>query len=154
MIVKYYGDPITKDSHAIMLCGPTPRDDKTTSWRPEALAILQDLGYDGIVYVPEPKNQIPVFNNKNAQRTWERDCCLNSNVILFWVPRTFPAMLGLTTNIEFGYWLKKKKCVYGRPDGAYRTDYLDWLYNLEYQQKPCNSLAELLRQAVKISKEC
>ena len=152
MIVKYYGDLITKDKPAISLCGPTPRDSKTTSWRQEALSILQDLGYDGIVYVPESKNEIPVFENKDAQRAWERDCYLNSNVILFWVPRTFPNMLGLTTNVEFGYWLKSKKCVYGRPDGAYRTDYLDWLYNLEYHQKPSNSLAELLRQAIEMSK--
>ena len=58
----------------------------------------------------------------------------------------------ITTNVEFGYWLKRQKCIYGRPDGAYRTQYLDWLYNLEYNKEPINSLEELLKQAVKMSK--
>ena len=30
---------------------------------------------------------------------------------------------------------------------------LDWLYNLEYNQKPKNSLDELLKQAVKMSED-
>ena len=130
-----------------------PRNNKVTSWRKEALDILQNIGYDGIVYVPELKNEIQVFKTKYEQVSWERECYINSNVILFWIPRKFPSMLGLTTNVEFGYWLKSKKCIYGRPDGAYRTDYLDWLYNLEYNQKPQNSLYELLKQAVKMSED-
>ena len=153
MKIKYYGDVIEKSKKAISLCGPTPRNNKVISWRKEALDILKNIGYDGIVYVPELKNEIPVFNTKDEQLFWERNCYINSNVILFWVPRKFPSMLGLTTNVEFGYWIKSKKCIYGRPDGAYRTQYLDWLYNLEYNKKPINSLEELLKQAVKMSEE-
>lgn len=152
MKVKYYGDKIEENKKAISLCGPTPRNNKLISWRKEALEILQNIGYDGIVYVPELKNEMPVFKTKDEQVAWERDCYINSNVILFWVPRKFPSMLGLTTNVEFGYWLKSKKCIYGRPDGAYMVHYLDWLYNLEYNKKPINSLEELLKQAVKMSK--
>ena len=153
MKVKYYGDTIEKNKKSISLCGPTPRNNKVISWRKEALDILQNIGYDGIVYVPELKNEVQVFKTKYEQLSWERECYINSNVILFWITRKFPTMLGLTTNVEFGYWLKSKKCIYGRPDGAYRTDYLDWLYNLEYNQKPKNSLDELLKQAVKMSED-
>lgn len=39
--------------HAIFLAGPTPRDPETPSWRPEALKILEDMGYNGVVFVPE-----------------------------------------------------------------------------------------------------
>ena len=138
MKIKYYGDKIEKSTRAISLCGPTPRNNKVTSWRKEALNILQNINYDGIVYVPELKDETPVFKTKDEQVSWE--------------PRKFPSMLGLTTNVEFGYWLKSKKCIYGRPDGAYRTHYLDWLYNLEYNKNPINSLEELLKQAVKMSK--
>lgn len=70
--------------------------------------ILQNINYDGIVYVPELKDETPVFKTKDEQVSWERDCYMNSNVLLFWVPRKFPSMLGLTTNVEFGYWLKSK----------------------------------------------
>ena len=48
----------------------------------------------GIVYVPELKDEMPVFKTKDEQVSWERDCYINSNVILFWVPRKFPSMLG------------------------------------------------------------
>ena len=69
---------------------------------------------------------------------------------------TKPALKYISDNYgsEYvGYIKKSKKCIYGRPDGAYRTDYLDWLYNLEYNQKPKNSLDELLKQAVKMSED-
>lgn len=44
--------------HAIFLAGPTPRDKDTPSWRPEAIHILEQLKYDGIVFVPE---QVALF---------------------------------------------------------------------------------------------
>lgn len=153
MKVRYYGDKIEKNNKAISLCGPTIRSNKIISWRKEAIDILKNIGYDGIVYIPEAKDKNFAFKTKEDQLFWERECYINSNVIVFWVPRKFPSMLGLTTNVEFGYWLKSKKCIYGRPDDSYRTDYLDWLYNLEYNKKPENSLDELLRQAVKMSEE-
>lgn len=153
MQIKYYGDKVENVKKAISLCGPTPRNNKTKSWRIEALNILQKLEYDGIVYVPELRDEIQVFKNKEEQALWERECYTNSNVIVFWVPRKFPSMLGLTTNVEFGYWLKSKKCIYGRPNGAYRTSYLDWLYNLEYNKKPINSLEELLEQTIIMCEE-
>lgn len=153
MKVRYYGDKIEKNNKAISLCGPTTRSNKIISWRKEAIDILKNIGYDGIVYIPEAKDKNFAFKTKEDQLFWERECYINSNVIVFWVPRKFPSMLGLTTNVEFGYWLKSKKCIYGRPDDSYRTDYLDWLYKLEYNKKPENSLDELLRQAVKMSEE-
>ena len=91
MKIKYYGDKIEKSTRAISLCGPTPRNNKVTSWRKEALNILQNINYDGIVYVPELKDETPVFKTKDEQVSWERDCYMNSNVLLFWVPRKFPS---------------------------------------------------------------
>lgn len=149
MEIRYYGDKITKDKKSISLCGPTPRNNKTESWRKEAINILKELKYNGIVYIPESKNNENIFKCKEEQLMWERNCYINSDLILFWVPRKFPNMLGLTTNVEFGYWLKSKKCLYGRPNNAYRTDYLDWLYKLEYTKEPYNDLKELLKEAIK-----
>ena len=47
MKIKYYGDKIEKSTRAISLCGPTPRNNKVTSWRKEALNILQNINYGG-----------------------------------------------------------------------------------------------------------
>ena len=95
MEVKYYGDTIEKNKKSISLCGPTPRNNKITSWRKEAINILQKIGYDGIVYIPELRDKNPAFKTKQEQLFWERKCYINSNVILFWVPRKFPSMLDL-----------------------------------------------------------
>lgn len=57
-------------------------------------------------------------------------------------------MPAFTTNVEFGYWLHTGKVVYGRPDGAEKIKYLDWLYELDYSNKPMNNLQKLLELAV------
>jgi len=77
MKIKYYGDIIEKNKMAISLCGPTPRNNKTKSWRKEALEILQKLDYNGIVYVPESKDGLQVFKTKEEQMIWERECYIN-----------------------------------------------------------------------------
>jgi hypothetical protein len=48
---------------------------------------------------------------------------------MFWIPRT-RELIGLTTNMEFGYWQARdpNKMVYGRPDDAYRIQYLDIMW--------------------------
>lgn len=41
----------------IFLAGPTPRDyTVNNSWRTEAIEILKSLNYDGVVYIPEERN--------------------------------------------------------------------------------------------------
>lgn len=47
-------DTFTK---SIFLAGPTPRNkDEVESWRPDALKILEDKGFDGVVFIPEPES--------------------------------------------------------------------------------------------------
>lgn len=41
----------SNSTKSIFLAGPTPRSKEVQSWRPEALRILKNLGYDGQVYV-------------------------------------------------------------------------------------------------------
>ena len=152
MKVKYYGDKVVTNEKSIVLCGPTPRDNNTLSWRPKALQILEKLGFDGTIYVPEYTSGLK-FNSYIDQVNWEREVYINCTVILFWVPRHIPDMLGLTTNVEFGYWLKSEKCIYGRPEFAERTRYLDWLYNLEYHKEPYNDLEKLLQAGMLLADE-
>ena len=107
MKVRYYGDKIEKNNKAISLCGPTTRSNKIISWRKEAIDILKNIGYDGIVYIPEAKDKNFAFKTKEDQLFWERECYINSNVIVFWVPRKF------SINVRFNYkcriWLLAKK---------------------------------------------
>ena len=41
---------------SIFLAGPTPRSLNVSSWRPEALNLLDKLKFNGTVLVPEPLN--------------------------------------------------------------------------------------------------
>lgn len=58
MKVSYSDAPVVMGEKSIFLAGPTVRKEQQQdwekgSWRNEAIEILQELGFDGIVYVPE-----------------------------------------------------------------------------------------------------
>ena len=116
---------------AIFLAGPTPRLKTVQSWRPEALAVLELLEYDGVVFVPEnpPENE-EVFNdwsnNKKSYSSnvqWEEDCLAMADCVLFWIPRNLDNMPGFTTNDEWGRWKYSGKTVLGAPDTAAKVRY-------------------------------
>lgn len=143
MEINYSDQEVIKGKKSIFLAGPTPRGENAKSWRTDACKILEELGFDGVVYVPEYSTWKPKEDYVD-QAMWERIGLTEATVILFWIPRSIPEMAGFTTNVEFGYWLHSNKVIYGRPDGAPKTKYLDWLYELDYGKKPYNDLKELL----------
>jgi len=131
---------------SMFLAGPTPRDESTPSWRPEALRILKELNYKGTVFVPEYSiRQEQVDYLKQVE--WE-DAALNSALYqVFWVPRNLITLPAFTTNIEFGRFAHLPSCLYGRPDDSEKNQYLDWYYT-KYNNHPIyNSLTDLLKRA-------
>lgn len=111
---------------SIMLCGPTPRDLEVPSWRPEALKLLEKLGYDGHVLVPEPRDG-KFTGDYIDQVEWEDRSLQMADLIIFWIPRDMKTLPGLTTNIEWGLWADTGKCVLGTPTGAEHVRYLQWM---------------------------
>lgn len=111
---------------SIMLCGPTPRDSETKSWRPEALELLEKLGYDGHVFIPEPRNG-KFTGDYVDQVEWETQALNQADSIVFWVPRDMNTLPALTTNVEWGLWADTGKCVLGTPAGAEHVRYLQWM---------------------------
>jgi hypothetical protein len=55
---------------------------------------------------------------------------------------------GFTSNVEFGRYVGSGRVVYGRPDGAPHTRYLDWLYQKLAGGVPAATLDETLQNAV------
>ena len=149
MRVSFSDEVVLKGKKSIFLAGPTPREEKVASWRVDAVKKLEELGFDGVVFVPEYSPWVPKTNYVD-QANWEREALTEATVILFWIPRSLPDMPGFSTNVEFGYWLHSKKVIYGRPDGAPKTKYLDWLYKTDYNEEPFNDLDKLLEYAVEI----
>jgi nucleoside 2-deoxyribosyltransferase len=151
MKVNYSDQKITKGNKSIFLAGPTPRDPNVASWRPRALKILKELGFNGIVYIPE--HEVGTKYDYIDQVSWEREALHSADVVLFWVPREIKTMPAFTTNTEFGYFMAKapETVAYGRPDDAPRNRYHDWLYKLESGKIPSNTLTDTLNEAVELA---
>lgn len=119
---------------SIFLAGPSPRSAtkfwRENDWRKNAIKILESNGYDGIVYVPIPKNRFFDQDSVDSgwsydnQIEWECKARARADALVFWVPRR-KEMPALTTNIEFGEDLHKPNIFYGRPDEAESCRYLD-----------------------------
>lgn len=133
---------------ALFLAGPTPRLSKPCpSWRPDALEWLKCV--DCTVLVPEYSSFRPM-RSYDAQVEWEWEGLHSCDVIVFWVPRELETMPAFTTNVEFGYYIDKKPSVYGRPNNAPKTTYLDWLYDRVTGKKPYSTLADTLSAALEL----
>lgn len=148
---KEYGRRIlTKPT--LFLAGPTPRSEETPSWRPEFLTLLKSFGFDGNVCVPEDRDG--QFKGSYVdQAEWEYSFLGCSDVIVFWIPRNMNTMPALTTNVEFGYYIKSGKIIYGRPPAAPKNKYLDWLYEKEMGSEPIGSMEALARETLCLLKK-
>lgn len=149
MILKYSGEDVKKEEGqvSIFLAGPTPRSKKIISWRNDAIKILNKFEYNGVVFIPEEREG-KIRDDYINQADWEYEALSNSDLIIFWVPRSLPEMPAFTTNIEFGLWIRSGKILYGRPDNAKKIRYLDWLYNKLLFKKPINNLEDLLKECI------
>lgn len=111
--------------NSIFFAGPTPRLKEVQSWRPEALAILEELGFDGFVFVPETGDW-DWCKNYEEQVHWEWQALSRAACTLFWVPRDLETMPAFTTNVELGFMaaLRPGKIVLGAPQDAPKMRYL------------------------------
>lgn len=133
-------------SAAIFLAGPTPRSVDVPSWRPEAIRLLEEAGYDGVVFIPEDAGG-EFRGSYIDQVAWERDALAASDCVLFWVPRALSTMPAFTTNVEFGLWVQTGRAVLGYPEGSPKNRYLGWLAR-EHRTPVCHTLAETIQVAL------
>ena len=132
---------------SIFLAGPTPRSEVVASWRPEMIEQLERAGFDGTVFVPEPRGG-GCRTSYLDQVAWEKRLLDLCDAILTWVPREQEHLPGFTTNVEFGRYVTSRRLSYGRPPGAPHTAYLDWLYESECRLQPSASMTELAEAVV------
>lgn len=133
-VIYYYDEPPKTFGKSIFLAGPSPRTSDVQSWRPEALIILETKGYDGVVFIPEPKPGDKTQYDWSRAPQWEHRMLDLADIVLFWVPRDVeilqngePKLPGFTTNIEFGHWVNSGKSVLGHPPRAPHTGYLRFM---------------------------
>lgn len=130
-VVSAPQQPPTTLSKTIFLAGPSPRTAEQPNWRPEALRILEELGYDGVVLNPLPET-LDLRHGYDLQVTWEKQCLAMADVIVFWVPRDMKDLPALTTNVEYGMYFDSGKTILGYPKEALHMEYLAWHGKKEY----------------------
>lgn len=131
---------------SIFLAGPTPRNDDGNPWRIEAIKELERQGFDGVVFIPEPRDG-SWHREYDRQVGWE-DTCLNvADCIVFWVPRDLETIPAFTTNIEWGYWVTSGKVVLGYPAGTPKMTYMQYYAN-KLNIPVFESLSETLHNAI------
>lgn len=155
----FYEDIISKlPKNSIFLAGPTSRANVfEKSWRNEAVKFLENFNFNGTVFIPEFSKPKQFTNNDWSQSTaWEKEFMDSATCILFWVPRKIPNMLGLTTNLEFGYYIAKRpeNIILGYPKDA---DEVEWM-TIKYKEchpksfhNPTNTLEETVLNAIKVA---
>jgi len=115
-------------SKSIFLAGPSLRTEQTgISWRIKALQILEIIGYDGVVFVPEAETGNFTDFNYDLQILWETKCLRIADNILFFINGNLEnGLLGLTTNAELGQWQDSGKCVLVTEETADSVRYQEW----------------------------
>jgi hypothetical protein len=106
--------------------------------------MLEELGYNGVVFVPETEDGV-FKHDYDDQIEWEEMCLNFADIILFWIPRELTAMPAFTTNDEWGYWKKcdPGKLILGTPKGAPKVKYQRY-----YAEKLRIPLYETLEESV------
>lgn len=144
---------------SIFLAGPSLRpgqEKEMDSWRKDAIQILNDIGFDGVIFCPEPRDF--KFSSKefsyDDQIEWEEKYLNIADCIVFWVPRDLSLdkegsfkLPAFTTNIEYGAWSESGKIVLGYPDKAPKMSYMDY-YAKKYNVPISNSLTDTLNNAL------
>ena len=157
MQVVYAGEEMPETiTKSIFLAGPTPRNkDEVESWRPDALSILEDKGFDGVVFVPEGRDG-KFKTSYDDQIDWEEKYLNIADCIVFWVPRDiepdskgYPKMAAFTTNVEFGTWQSSGKIVFGAPPKATKNGYLKF-YAEKFNVPMSETLADCMDDAMEM----
>lgn len=147
-VIYVHESPVSVPKTSIFLAGPSPREKTHYDWRPEALSILEEMKYDGRVFVPLPRDGIYLKDyDHDAQATWEVRWLEISSVRAFWVPRS-AELPGFTTNVEYGLFVRDSgRMVLGYPEGATKMRYLNFLAR-RYGVPVFSTLRETLQEAV------
>ena len=145
-------EPVQFTGPSIFLAGPTPRSPEVQSWRPAALRYLRE--FEGAVYLPE-KRAGGTSHSYDDQIQWETDALTAATCIMFWVPREltpdangYPRMGALTTNVEFGIWMRSGKVILGYPPSAEKMNYLAW-----HARKESITVSHNLKDTVRLAME-
>ena len=106
-LVYMYQNPeiVTNGQYTIFLAGPSSREDILEyKWRAFAVHYLRKAGVQGIIYVPEPRENDWSFKKTFEGQIveWESTRILKARMAMVWIPRHPVQLPGRVTNTELG----------------------------------------------------
>lgn len=163
MQVIYTGEELPeKFTKSLFLAGPSARanQEELKSWREDAIDLLRDKGYDGLVICPEVKNgKFDKDFDYDKQVEWEEKFLNLADCILFWVNRDLSLdnkgnlkLPAFTTNCEYGAWASSGKVVCGFPEDAEKVNYLKY-YCEKYNIPTSDILPSTVDDALEMLKD-
>lgn len=113
--------------------GPSSREDILEfKWRPYGVHFLRKWGFNGLIVVPEPRNNDWGFRSAFPTTivSWERERLLAVKKAVGWIPRHPTQLPGRVTNTELGFLggmaysdpeRFKSRLVWGYPPDAWKV---------------------------------
>ena len=138
---------------SIYLAGPNNSPDNfSASWRNEALNMLEDLKFNGRVYIPEVSDNNQYYKNdytESDKNKWIYHHMDNADIILFWFPNN---IVDIKSYIDFSYMLgnRHSQVVLGYPESDEKIEYMKYLYDLSNDYGTTHRLDFLIIKALKI----
>lgn len=129
MTLVYWLEPYPRFcTRSVFLAGPTARQGEIPSWRKEAVRLFAKAGWDGAIFIPEPRpgTSWPEKFQHDPVVDWEVTGLNRADCDLFWVPRSEGVLPGFTTNIEWGNFFMSGRAVLGCPPAAVRMNYMKY----------------------------
>ena len=152
-------EPVPDDMLSIFLAGPSSRDDVLNfKWRPYARHYLREAGFQGIIIVPEPRNDDWSFKETFPTEIveWETTRLLQVTLGFIWIPRHPVQLPGRVTNTESGFLAGmayanperfKERMIWGYPTDAWKVkSEHHWICNVA-GIKPFHDLKTLCEHA-------
>ena len=91
---------------SVFLAGPSSREDILEyKWRAFAVHYLRSAGFEGIIYIPEPRENDWTFKETFQGKivAWESERLLSASLAFVWLPRHQTQLPGRVTNTELGF---------------------------------------------------
>ena len=109
-------------SKSIFLTSPKASNSPATPWHHEAIGVLRQLGYDGVVFVP---NRDTNSSDQSDHLEWELRAMHSADAIVYWLPPETESELDTRVTIELGRWIHSHNLFLGHPDNGQVAPYLD-----------------------------
>lgn len=151
MQLVFVGEPYPQNVEKMLfLADSTFQQDKlNSSWRIDAIQLLEQLGYDGIIYLSEEREGSPgsTFLDDEAKVRWTRGALMRSDVIVFGLPEDLKGPPDIVMGVELGWLMESGRIILAMPSEREARNL--HLYIQQFAVPYYTQLSDALHEAVK-----